>query len=179
MIRSFAIFILSSFIPATALFAQDISEKYPDVIKRVKSINSDSSLTKIVLTNEEFMPQVTDGGGELIGYFKKQEIQKITRTIGLSYGIKTYDYYFSYGRLLFIYETLYGFATKDTLGTLDYNKTELNFIGRYYFKKDKLIDNETTGHNRFERDDVDMEKVLLQETKENLLKLKYKRNNVP
>jgi hypothetical protein len=166
------------FIVGINLIAQDISKKFPDVIKKVKDINSDSSFDRIILTNEEFMPQMTDGGGELIGYFRKGEIQKVTKNIGLSYGIETFDYYFSNGKLMFIYETLYGFVTNDSLGTLDQTKTELNFIGRYYFKNQKLVDSETTGHNRFERDDIDMEKTLLKETQENLLKLNRKRSNV-
>src|ERR1043166_6447826 len=117
------------------------------------------------------MPQMTDGGGELIGYFNKDEIQKITKSIVLSYGIETFDYYFLKRNLLFIYETFYGFVTNDSLGTVDESKTELNFIGRYYFKNQKLVDSETTGHNRFDQDDIDIEKILLKETEENLLML--------
>jgi len=179
LIQRFTILLLCVFISGIYLVAQDISKNFPDVIKRVKDINSDSSFEKILLTNEEFMPQMTDGGGELIGYFKKGEIQKITKSIGLSYGIETFDYYFSRGKLVFIYETFHGFIANDSLGTLDLTKTELNFTGHYYFKNQKLIDSETTGHNRFERDDIDMEKTLLKETQENLLVLNRKKSNVP
>lgn len=179
LIRKFTISILSVFLFGVTLVAQDISEKFPDVIKRVNAINSDRSFDSVVLTNEEFMTQMTDGGGELIGYYKKREIQKITKSIGLSYGIETFDYYFSSGKLMFIYETLNGFVPDDSLGTLDHTKTELNFIGRYYFKNQKLVDAETTGHNRFESDDIDMEKTLLKETQENLLKLNRRRSDVP
>lgn len=147
-------------------------------MERVKSIDTDTSFERITLTNEQFMSQMTDGGGELIGYFKKGKIQKITKRIGLSYGIETFDYYFFNEKLLFIYETLNGFVPNDSLGTLDQTKTELNFIGRYYFKNKKLIDSETTGHNRFERDDIDMETVLLEETEDNLSMLKEKRSHV-
>ncbi|MDX1955488.1 MAG: hypothetical protein SFU20_08110 [Chitinophagaceae bacterium] len=157
------------------LFAQNISTNYPDVKQRVNNINSDTSFEKIALTNEEFMPQMTDGGGELTGYFKKGIIQKITRKIVLSYGIETYDYYFTNEKLLFIYETFYVFIVNDSLGTVDQTKTELNFIGTYYFKNNKLIDSETVGHNRFENDEIDMEAILLKETEENLSMLKQKR----
>ena len=122
------------------------------------------------------MPQMTDGGGELTGYFKNGIIQKMTREIGLSYGIETHNYYFSNGKVVFIYETLMGFIYKGD--SVDHSKTELNFIGRYYFQNNKLIDSETTGHNRFEADDIDMEKVLLDETKQNLATLtKAKKSN--
>ena len=53
----------------STLYGQDISDKYPDLIKRVGLINKDKSLTKQTLKNEEFMTQMTDGGGELTGYF--------------------------------------------------------------------------------------------------------------
>ena len=168
---SFFIFSYSS------LLAQDISNKYPELIQKVKSINKDTSFEKIILENEEFMPQMTDGGGELTGYFKKGKIQKITRWIGLSYGIEKYDYYFDNGQLVFIYEILDGFLF-DSLQRTDHTKTEVNFIGRYYFKNKKLVDSETTGHNRFDNEENDEETILLKETDENLNKLLQKRKNI-
>ena len=162
----------------TVSSGQDISNKYPGLIQRVAKINQDSSMEKVVMINEEFMPQMTDGGGELVGYFIKGQIQRITRKIGLSYGIETYDYYFEKGALIFIYETLDGFLYLDSLNSADYTKTETNFIGRYYFRNKKLIDNETTGHNRFENDDLDMEKTLLTEVNECLNKVLRQRNQL-
>jgi len=172
MIRSTTILFL--ILLPTFLLSQDISDKYPDLIQKIKKINEDTTLQKVILTNEEFMPQMTDGGGELTGYFKKGKIQKITREIGLSYGIETYDYYFNEGQLVFIYEVLNGFVY-DSLKNMDHTKTEINFIGRYYFKNKKLIDSETTGHNRFENDDPDEETILLAETDECLNKILQKR----
>jgi hypothetical protein len=123
------------------------------------------------------MSQTTDGGGELIGYFKNGQIEKITISIGLSYGIETYHYYFTNGQLIFIYELLDGFIYNDSTSKFDYTKTEINFIGRYYFKDNKLIDSETTGHNRFENDTLDIETTLVQEMNEYLDKLKRNSKN--
>jgi hypothetical protein len=156
---------------------QDISKKYPELIKTVELINKDNSLIKVTLKNEEFMTQVTDGGGELIGYFKNGQIQKITRKIGLSYGIETYDYYFTSRQLIFAYELLNGFIYNESISKFDYTKTEINFIGRYYFRNNKLIDSETTGHNRFEDDTLDIETTLIKEMNEYLDKLKRKSKN--
>ncbi|MBN8666552.1 MAG: hypothetical protein J0M30_03550 [Chitinophagales bacterium] len=175
MRQKILIFLLIFSPHGVSLSAQSITKKYPEVAEKVKKINADSSFKKITLTNEQFMPQMTDGGGELTGYFKKGIIQKITRKIGLSYGIETYDYYFTNEKLMFIYETFYVFIVNDSLGTLDQTKTELNFIGTYYFQNNKLIDSETVGHNRFEKDEIDMETILLKETEENLSMLKQKR----
>jgi hypothetical protein len=158
----------------SSLYGQDISNKYPDLIKRIGLINKDKSLAKRTLRNEEFMTQMTDGGGELTGYFKDGQIEKITREIGLSYGIEIYDYYFNNGQLIFVYEFLNGFLYNETTSKFDYTKTKINFIGRYYFKDNKLIDSETTGHNRFEDDTLDIETTLIKEMKECLDTLKKK-----
>ena len=166
-----AILLLGTF----SALGQDISNKYPELLKRVKQIST-SNYDKIVTReNEEFMPQMTDGGGKLTGYYKNYQIEKITREIVLSYGIETFDYYFTEGRLIFVYETLRGFPYDEDLGKFDYTKTKINFVGRYYFRDNKLIDSETTGHNRFEDDTIDIETTLIKEMKDNLDQLDSKR----
>jgi hypothetical protein len=169
--------LLAILIGSLSTYGQDISEKYPSLIDRVKEINQDKSLTIVTLENEEFLPQVTDGGGELTGYYKSGQIQKITRRIGLSYGVEIYEYYFTDGKLIFVYETLDGFPYVERSGKFDYTKTERNFIGRYYFKRGKLIDSETTGHNRFEDDTIDIESTLTKEMIDCLDKLEKERSN--
>jgi hypothetical protein len=166
MNRLTVILILTFALVCTSSYGQDIADKYPELIKRVGFINNDKSLTQVTLTNQEFMTEMTDGGGELIGFFKNKAIQKITRKVGRSYGIETYDYYFNNGQLVFVYELFSGFVYKESTSMFDYTKTEINFIGRYYFKEDKLIDSETTGHNRFEDDTIDIETTLITEMKE-------------
>lgn len=118
---------------------------------------------------------MTDGGGKLAGYYKNDQIEKITREIVLSYGIETFDYYFTAGRLIFVYETLKGYSYDEDLGKFDYTKTEINFVGRYYFRDNKLIDSETTGHSRFEDDSIDIETTLIKEMKDNLDQLDRKK----
>jgi len=78
--------------------------------------------------------------------------------------------------LVFVYETLQGFIYDDKLGEFDYSKTETNFIGCYYFRDKKLIDSETTGHNRFEDDSTDIETTLINEANENLEKFTTRKN---
>lgn len=172
MRRLFNLSLVICSLVCSSLHGQDISSKYPSLINRVKQINQDKSLTIVTLENEEFLPHVTDGGGELIGYFKNGQIQKITRRIGLSYGIEMYEYYFTDEKLIFVYETLDGFLYTESSGKFDYTKTERNFVGRYYFENDKLIDFETTGHNRFEDDTIDIESTLTNEMSDCVDKLK-------
>lgn len=167
------------FIPITltcsSVHSQDISDRYANVTDRVKQINNDNTFDIVVLENEEFMTEMTDGGGKLTGYFKGGQIQKMTSVIGLSYGIVTFDYYFSSGKLIFIYETMDAFPYLRNSGTFDYTETYRNFIGRYYFSDNRLVDSETTGHNRFENDAVDIETTLVREMTQYLNKLAMKR----
>jgi hypothetical protein len=173
MLTKINLFILAvAFCWTSKLPGQDIDKKYPDLIKLVRIINKDTALKKVILTNEQFLKHPYDGGGTLTGYFKNDQIQKITREIGLSNGVEVYDYYFKNGKLCFIYELFHGFMWNEKKQKFDFDKTEVNFIGRYYFKDDRLIDNETTGHNRFEGDNLDMEKTLVKETKDNLTALR-------
>ena len=156
-------------------WGQDISNKYPQLIKRIKQINTSNYQKVVTLNNEEFMPEMADGGGKLAGYYKNDQIEKITQEIVLSYGIETFDYYFTAGQLIFVYETLKRFPYDENLGKFDYTKTNINFVGRYYFTDNKLIDSETTGHNRFEDDTIDIEMTLIKEVKDNLDQLNRKK----
>jgi hypothetical protein len=157
-----------------SVYSQDIPEKYPALRHSIQQTNHDKTLQKIILTNEQVIDHTSDGGAELIGYYKNGKLKKITRTIGVSTGMETFNYYFENEKLIFIYE-LFNSLVPDSSGALNYEKPETNFIGRYYFRDDKLIDNETTGHNRFEDDAVDMEASLLAEAKESIARLKKAR----
>lgn len=129
---------------------QTKADKLLTIRKTFLKINNDTSLRKRTIDDaEEFLGHATDGGGQLVGYFDKNSICKIFATIGLSYGNITDEYYFSNGRLIFVYETEKDFPETDSLGGLDYNKLELVFEGRYYFDNDKLIDKITKGKRRF------------------------------
>lgn len=143
-------------------------------MEQVKLINSNTYKT-ITLNNEEFMPQPTDGGGKLIGYFEKETVQKITKTVGLSYGILTFHFYFQGGNLMYVHETRDVFVYNKNLKKLNLTKTERNFTGCYFFINNALIDYETTGHNRFENAEIDIEKTLVQEALKYLKLLKWQK----
>jgi len=133
-------------------------------IEKAKLIDLNNTYEKRILTNEEFLDNMTDGGGELKGYYSKGQLKKISLWVGLSYGRSIFDYYFDNGKLIYIHETFKQFEYVDSIGSFDYSKTEQTFRGRYYFMNDVLYDYETTGHNRFESDEVDPEEVLIEET---------------
>ncbi|XOV93193.1 MAG: hypothetical protein ACFHWX_00495 [Bacteroidota bacterium] len=112
------------------------------------------------------MEQVTDGGGELTGYFENGEIKKMKLRVGLSYGIEELEFYFQSSKLYFVLETFNQFQYNDETGKFNYSKTDLTFRGDYLFITP--FDYETLGHNRFENDELDPEIVLKEEAEEYL-----------
>jgi len=130
-----------------SVFAQN--KKIKEIRKKFQTINRDTTYSTLTLNNEEFLEQMTDGGGQLTGYFKYQNIDKIHERIGLSYGVLTREYYLEEGQLIFVFEKEDTFPYVDSLAALDYTKTETAFEGRYYFDNGKLIKTKIKGEKRF------------------------------
>jgi len=127
----------------------------------VKSIDNIRLKDSLELENEDFMENMTDGGGSLVGYFINGELVKINEWVGLSYGIMQHNFYFHKGLLIYVRETEDDFYVDDSSGT-DQSRFGQHFQGDYYFSGNKLIDMVTLGHNRFEIDTNDPEKEFLQ-----------------
>jgi len=141
--------------------------------KDFQAINTDETLAKKTLSDEEFTENVPDGGCELTGYYKKDSIVKIVEWIGLSYGNRTREFYFKKGRLFFVYERFESFVIKDsTEGEIDHSQVTTTFEGRYYFNMDKLIGQKVSGRRTFEEGSVAVIKELLNGAKENTRLLK-------
>jgi len=121
-----------------------------NIRKLYKRINTDGALKTVKLENEEFLPQITDGGGSLTGYFKGKQLLKIHVWVGLSYGVRQFEYYFDdNGYLCFVYETEEDCPDKNNTGSLDYTKLNLAFEGRYYLDRGVEIEMKTNGKRRF------------------------------
>lgn len=118
------------------------------------------------------MEQMTDGGGELTGYFTNGEIQKMEIRVGLSYGISEFEFFYKDSKLYFVLETFKQFMYNEETGSFNYSKTEQTFRGEYLFTNP--FDYETLGHNRFENDEIDPEEVLRDEANNYLTILKKK-----
>jgi hypothetical protein len=147
--KSFIFFAL-----ALASFLVSYGQTKDDLIKNIRQsfqkINSDTTLTIVKLQNEDIPGEKTDGGEELTGYFKGTSVFKIYDWIGLSFGVKQYEYYFRNDQLIFIYETEKGFHINDSLGIMDQSKLDLIFEGRYYLDKGNLIERKIKGQMRFD-----------------------------
>ena len=123
-----------------------------------KNINDDSSLKVIKLETGEITEENPDGGIKLTGYFKDKELVKIHLWVGLSYGIRQFEYYFKKGNLIFVYEKEEDFGHKDDGSTT--NKLTQGFEGRFYFDQNKLIDRKTKGGRLFGESDSDIHETL-------------------
>ena len=169
------LFFLSTFF-LTVSFAQSKNEQIKQIRKRFEIINKDTTLRKVTLENEEFLINVTDGGGELTGFYKGTEIKKINEWIGLSNGISIKEFYFDNGQLIFVYEKFDLFAFDDKTNEIDHSKTKTIFERRYYFNKKKLFNKSTKGDKSLAARDESTEKILVERANENLETLNKKSN---
>lgn len=174
-ILKFIITFVTTLTLLTISHGQSNNEKTKAIRKEFQKINSDSSLKTITIDDaEEFLGHGTDGGGELIGYFKKNTIYKIFTTVGLSYGEIRDEYYFKNEQLIFVYEVEKDFPYSDSLGNLDYEKINLAFEGRYYFNNGQLIDKTIKGKRRIEDREKNISTALLSDAKDFITLLKSK-----
>ena len=158
-----SLILISIFLFANHCFGQSLVKRNQDVFNRVKETDEGKDYQIDSLENEDFLPQMTDGGGKLVGYFEDGELVKMEVKIFMSYGIKTFVYYFSGGELFYVNERFEQFTYDSKTDKVDSSKTEQTFNGDYIFKDGKLIDLETLGHNRFEDDELNPEVILLKE----------------
>lgn len=157
------------------LSAQAKSGLIATIKKDFRAINTDKTLTKKTLSNEEFMENITDGGGELTGFYKKENLVKIIEWVGLSYGNRTREFYFKDNRLFFVYEKFQSFVINDSTGEMDHAKVKTTFEGRYYFSNTKVIEQKITGKRTFEDESAGTAKELLESATENTRRLKQKK----
>lgn len=119
------ILIVQLFILTNICFSQCITERHQGVFTQIEEIDKEKGYQVISLENEDFLPEMTDGGGELLGLYKDGNLIKISLKIFLSYGIRKFDYYFSNDDLLYIRERFEQFYYNPQTDVKDYSKTEL------------------------------------------------------
>lgn len=136
-----------------------------EIQQLVKNIDSYKLNDSVELKNEDFLEDMTDGGGSLTGYLLNKKLLKIREWVGLSWGVLEVNFYFDNEQLIFVRETEDHFQI-DSNG-VNHSKIGLRFQGEYYFNKNKLVDEVSLGHNRFEDDTNDPVKEYLQRAKQN------------
>lgn len=143
-----------------SLFGQQ-SNKIVSIRKAVAEINHNKEYKVKTLSNDYFTSknEVADNGQELKGYYQKDTLKKIVYNIGLSYGMKAYEFYFYDGNVIFAFEKEDVFPeTKD--GSLNYEKLVPAFEGRYYFDRGKIFQTKTKGQKRFSDNKEDILIIL-------------------
>ena len=137
---------LHSDIISTVIIAPQRQE---EIMALIKKTDADNTLKKKVLSNDYFVASgsVHDEGQELVGYFKDQQIQKISYRVGTSYGKKDYLYYFDNGKLVYAYEEEDVFPT--TNEGRNYEKLNFAFGAGYFFGDDKLLLTNSKGERTY------------------------------
>ena len=155
-------------------FAQTKDEQIKLIRKKFEAINKDTTLKKVELENEEFLSNMTDGGGKLTGFYKNKEIKKIYEWIGLSNGISMKEFYFDKEQLIFVYEKFDSFVFDDKKNEFDLTKTKTIFEGRYYFNNEKLFSKSTKGNKALAAQGESSGKRLLESANDNMRLLNKK-----
>ena len=155
-------------------FAQAKDEQIKLIRKKFEAINKDTTLRKVTLENEEFLINMTDGGGELSGFYNNKEIKKIYEWIGLSNGISIKEFYFDKGQLIFVYEKFNSFVFDDKKDEFDLTKIKTIFEGRYYFNNEKLFSKSTKGNKALAAQGESSGKSLLESADDNMRLLNKK-----
>ena len=161
------LFLLTFFTFTTLLFGQT-AERIAAVRKKVEAINTEKSYQIKKLDNDYFVNvknEAPDGGQELSGYYKNGKLKKIVYTVGLSYGRKTSEYFFSNDELIFVFEKQNQFADiknkSNQLTGLDHTKLESVYTGRFYFENSKLFSIKQTGKEIFRKMDKNSKEAKL------------------
>ena len=144
------------FLTLTTLLFGQTAERIAVVRKKVEAINTEKSYHIKKLDNDYFVNvknEAADGGQELSGYYKNGKLKKIVYRVGLSYGMKTLEYFFSDDELIFVFEKQSQFAaikdqSNQAIG-LDQTKFESIYTGSYYFENAKLFSIKKTDREVF------------------------------
>ena len=127
-------FLLLLFLSFTFGFSQNL-----DLIKKeVEKINNTKNFKIKTIPNDYFVDvknKATDNGQELKGYYKNNQLRKITHFVGLSAWNIITEYFYKDNQLIFVLESKYQFVNEN--GFL--NKPKLLYKNRYYFNNNKLI----------------------------------------
>lgn len=149
--------------------------------KEVLSIDSSKNLSLKTLDNEYFISHgypATDNGTNLDIYSNGNEIVKIVDTVGLSFGMTEYTYYFSNGKLIFVSLKESDYPVNEEDSSRDYSKLNSVFEGKFYFVDEKLVKVEKSGtRNMNYQPNDETEQYLLKSAKNDMELAKEKDGN--
>lgn len=136
------------------VFSQDKNDTIKKIDQEVQFMKIDSNYWITTKYNETFLDtgfirQAGKGFGQLTGFFKNGMVCRIQEIIGIKLlsDVAITEYYFSDGKLIFVYESeSYGPSILiDSSGTVDKKLNKCDFEGSYYFNDDKMFKSITKG----------------------------------
>ncbi len=116
--------------------------------RRVQEINAGKDYEVRALENEEFLEQMTDGGGHLTGLMRNGALVKIVEWIGLSSCVNITEYYFENSQLVFVSSQGLEFAYVDSTASFDLDVQDVTMEARFYFHENNLVQADLEGSTR-------------------------------
>lgn len=162
---------------SSCLNSQTKEEIIEQINEYVEDIHLDTNLKTVTLQNNEFLENMTDGGGELTGFYKKRKFYRIYQSVAISYGVYITEFYYQNDKLIFVRDNFNAYVYVDSLNAFDYSQSNNTYSGIFYFDNDRIIHSSSKGHGRTEVDNIDPEKVLLFESNKNLNILRLEMNS--
>ncbi len=141
-------YIVSIFFLWSYILSAQTDKSVASIRKTIIEINKDTTYALKTLENEQFLNNMTDGGGKLTGYFKDGRLIKVVEQIGLYSCKMTSEYYLKDNLLIFAYLLGEDYIYIDSISKFNYSDLKKVYEGRYYFKNGKLIDKKTNGESR-------------------------------
>ncbi len=133
----------------------------------VAGINADSGYKIKTLDNEDLLDkdssEASDNGQGLKAFYKAGRLKKLVYSVGLSFAMRTYEYYFDGMNVVFIFEKEADYPErKDGIG-LDNSKLIPAFERRFYIENNKIILTKTKGRQRIPESDNQRPLTLLKD----------------
>ncbi|MBK9176242.1 MAG: hypothetical protein IPM46_07880 [Flavobacteriales bacterium] len=128
-----AVATMAVMVGCTVTHAQVDSAYIVAVDGQVQKINEVKDYELRTLENEEFLEQMTDGGGDLTGMFKNGELIKVVKRVGLSSCVDITEYYFRNSQLVFVSAQGLEFAYIDSTASFDPDVQQVTMEGRFYY----------------------------------------------
>jgi len=133
LLASMAVMVWSTLAYAQSRPAAGDSAYIVTVDHLVQEIDAGNDYELRTLENEEFLTQMTDGGGDLKGFVNNGQLVKMESWVGVSSCVYISEYYFDRGGLIFVQEQGLEFAYVDSTGAFDPIVQNITMEGRYYF----------------------------------------------
>jgi hypothetical protein len=113
--------------------------------KLCAKIDVDKTLKKVLIDDAELITgHGTDGGAELIGYYRNDKLVKITNSVGLSWGLIDEVFYFENDQIIHARETQKVFFTDPETGAKN-GESYVKFTGNYFYQKMQLWEESKLG----------------------------------